>query len=137
MVEEQTHFRDHVVSRDDETTEEIIRGIVLELRHGGLRTSQDDWLTQVAHHKAQRRARIGQTISPMQNHKRIKQLVITLDSSRDFAPSLSVDTGTVEQRGELEGRETNAAGMLGRRSTQCLEHLGVSITDNDGEPFDR
>lgn len=117
MIEEQTHFWDHVVPCDDETPEKIIRSIVLELRHGSLRTGQDDRLTQVAHHEAQSRARIGQTIGPVQNHKRIKQSIIPFYSSRDFPPSLGVDTGAVEQRGELEGRETDATGMLGWWST--------------------
>lgn len=117
MIEEQTHFWDHVVPCDDETPEKIVRSIVLELRHGSLRTGQDDRLTQVAHHEAQSRARIGQTIGPVQNHKRIKQSIIPFYSSRDFPPSLGVDTGAVKQRGELEGRETDATGMLGWWST--------------------
>lgn len=133
VVEEQAHLRDHVVPSDDETPEKVVGSIVLELRHGSLRASQNDGLTQVAHHKAQRRARISQTIGAMQNHKSIEQPVIPLDSTSDLSPSLGIDAGAVEQRRELEGGETEATGMLGRWSTQGLKHLGVAVADHNGD----
>lgn len=65
VVEEQTDLWDHVVPRHDETSQKIIRSIVLELRHRSLRARQDDGLPQVANHKAQGRASISQAVRPM------------------------------------------------------------------------
>lgn len=72
----------------------------------------------------------------MQDHKRIEELIVPVDGTRDLRPTLGVDRATIEQLLKLEHGVSNLPFVCAHRRAQTRVQLlsdPVAMSAHDGD----
>lgn len=127
MVEEEPDLGDDVRPRDDEAAEQVVHGVGLQRKDGGLRAGQDDGLAEVAHHEGERGGGVGERVCAVEDDEAVEQVVVLLDAEGHARPVGGGDGRAVEEGGEFEDGVPDVAVVGGGRGAEGVEGGEVPV----------
>ncbi len=130
VVEKETDLWDHEVTGNDQRSKKVVRSVVLQLQHRGLRPGQDDWFAQVLKHEAQRGTGVRQTVGPVEDDEGVEELVIPVDGPGNLRPAFGVDGAAVQELFKLQNCVPESPFVCADRRAKAPERFSCVVINH-------